>query len=171
MTAAEIVEQVAAAGGVLTLTGGGERIRAELPEDAQTLLDGLREHKAEVIRLLRERRCRTHGDRATWWERPTGGYVCGLCHPDPYSLANQQAQQAGPPTMPEGVRLLEWAPKNPPIAITTWSVVNDVPKFIHATLAQLDAALRGKTWQSRSLSVRELCERLEQAGVRVEVTA
>jgi hypothetical protein len=63
MPAAEIVEQVTAAGGVLALTACGERIRVELPEDALALLHGLRDHKTEVIRPLREGRCRTHGGR------------------------------------------------------------------------------------------------------------
>jgi hypothetical protein len=170
MTAAEIVEQISEAGGWLTVTAGGERIRAVLPEDDMALTDSLREHKAEVIRLLRERFCPIHGDRV-WRERPTGGYVCGLCHPQPQAEAIQQVQQAEPPSMPQGVRLMEWAPKEPPIAITTWSVVNDVPLFIRSTLAQLEAALQRKHWRAGNWSARALCERLEEAGVKVEITA
>jgi len=170
VTAVQIVEQVTAAGGVLALTACGERIRVELPEDSLALLDGLRDHKTEVIRLLREGQCRTHGDRTTWRERHKGGHVCGLCHPDPHSPTWHQGQQAGPPAMPQGIRLLHWVPKDPPLAITTWSVVNDVPQFIRTTLAQLEAALQGKNWLAGNWSLRTLCERLEQAGVKVEVT-
>jgi len=73
------------------------------------------------------------------------------------------------PAMSAGVRLLAWEPKQPPVAIVTWAVVNDVPQFIRATLTQLEAALRGKNWLAANRSVRELVERLEQVGVKVNV--
>lgn len=171
MTPLEIVEQVTAAGGVLSLSGDGERIRAELPEDALALVDVLREHRDEVIRLLRERElsCYVHGKQAQWWNRADGSPVCGRCHPDPFAVAVQKAKQEGPPILPEGVRLVRWEPKAPPIAITTWAVVNNVPQFVRTTLAQLEAAMQGKSWFAGSWNVRELCERLEQVGVKVEV--
>jgi hypothetical protein len=172
MTAVELVEQVAAAGGSLTLTDDGKHIRAALPEDALALVDVLRERKPEVIRLLRAREmtCYIHGERAKWWNRPDGSPVCGLCHPDPYTLAVKQTRSSGPPEMPAGVRLLDWKPKQPPVAITTWAVVNDVPQFVRATFEQLRAALDGKNWRAGNWSVRELVDRLEQCGVQVEVT-
>jgi len=57
----------------------------------------------------------------------------------------------------------------PPVVITTWAVVNDVPLFIRTTLDQLRAAFRGDCWLAGNWSVRDLCERLEQVGVKVEV--
>jgi hypothetical protein len=39
--------------------------------------------------------------------------------------------------MPKGVRLLQWPPKVPPVAIESWSVVTDVPQFIQTTLGVL----------------------------------
>jgi hypothetical protein len=71
--------------------------------------------------------------------------------------------------MPEGIRLLAWKPKEPPVAITTWAVVNDVSSFIRTTLGQLEAALRGKEWSAGNWSVRDLVERLWQCGMKVEV--
>ena len=65
--------------------------------------------------------------------------------------------------------LLQWAPKPPPVAIESWSVVNDVPQFIQTTLGQLQAAMAGKNWLAGNRSVRELVERLEQVGVEVSV--
>ena len=54
MTCAEqLVEQVEVAGGALALNG--ERIRCRLPEDAAHLLEELREHRNEVVALLKER--------------------------------------------------------------------------------------------------------------------
>ena len=76
----------------------------------------------------------------------------------------------GPPEMPAGIRLLKWAPKLPPVVLTRFSVVNDVPQFLRATLEQLRAALDGENWHAGNLSVRELVDRLEQCGVKVEVT-
>ena len=61
--------------------------------------------------------------------------------------------------MPEGIRLLAWTPKEPPVELTTWAEVNDVSAFIRTTLAQLEAALRGEIWLAGNWSVRELVER------------
>jgi hypothetical protein len=72
--------------------------------------------------------------------------------------------------MPEGVTLLRWEPLQPPVAITTWAVVNDVPRFVDVTLEQLRYALAGKHWHADNWSVRDLVERLEQCGVKVEVS-
>ena len=54
MTIAEaLIERIEVAGGELTLNG--EHIRFRVPEDASDLLGDLREHKEEVVRLLRKR--------------------------------------------------------------------------------------------------------------------
>ena len=71
--------------------------------------------------------------------------------------------------MPTGVRLLRWVPERPPVVIERWAVVNDVPQFIQTTLGQLQAAMAGKNWLAGNRSVRELVERLEQVGVKVEI--
>jgi hypothetical protein len=73
------------------------------------------------------------------------------------------------PSMPSGVTLLAWKPKQPPVVLSVFSVVNDTQKFIVSTLQQLAAALRGDCWAAGNWSVRDLYERLEQVGVRVEV--
>jgi hypothetical protein len=157
---------------VLSLSG--DRIRYELPEDAAPLVEALRKHREEVIRVLRERErpahCCIHEAKAKWWARPDGTWVCGLCHPDPYEVALEKVDQSGPPPMPEGVRLLAWVAEHPPVAIETLAVVNDVPQFIRATLEQLRAAIGREHWLAGNLSVRELVHRLEQVGVKVEVT-
>ena len=113
--------------------------------------------------------CRVHGAGAHWWHRQDGGALCGRCHPDPFALASRESAQSGPPPMPAGVRLLAWEPKQPPVALSVFSVVNDTQKFIVSTLQQLDAALRGNPWAAGNWTVRDLCERLEQVGVRIEV--
>jgi hypothetical protein len=53
VTAADIIRKVETAGGVLMLNG--DRIRYELPEDAASLVDILRQHRDEVLRVLRGR--------------------------------------------------------------------------------------------------------------------
>jgi hypothetical protein len=73
------------------------------------------------------------------------------------------------PAMPEGVRLLEWNLKPAPIILTYFSVVTDVERFVAATLAELKAAMNGQEWQAGHWSVRDLVDRLEQCGVRVEI--
>jgi len=71
--------------------------------------------------------------------------------------------------MPEGVKLLRWAPAHPPVAIETWAIVNDVPQFIRTTLEELRAAITGENWLAGNWNIRELVERLEQVGVKVEI--
>jgi hypothetical protein len=151
MTAPELLTTIESIGGVLSLNG--DRIHYELPEDAAPMLDVLRQCRDEVVRLLRGR------------ERSEDG----KSHSDPYTVALEKAAQAGPPPMPHGVTLLEWAPLSPPVAIESWAVVTDVPQFVQTTLGQLQAAMAGKSWIAGNWSVRELVERLEQVGVKVEI--
>jgi hypothetical protein len=112
--------------------------------------------------------CYIHrANRAKWWTRADGSMVCGLCHPDPYTVALEGTAQIEPQPMPKGVTLLRWAPERPPVAIERWAVVNDVPQFIQTTLRQLQAAMAGENWLAGNCSVRELVDRLEQVGVNV----
>jgi hypothetical protein len=172
VTAPQIIQQIEAAGGVLTLKG--DRVRYDVPKDVAPLVEMLRQQRAEVFRVLQERTrlkdCYIHKAQATWWHRADGSQVCGKCHPDPYAVALEKTEQSGPPPMPEGVRLLHWAPQSPPVAITACAIVNDVPQFLRTTLEQLRAALDGENRLAGNWSVRELVDRLEQCGVQVEVT-
>jgi len=152
MTAPELLTTIESIGGVLSLNG--DRIHYELPEDAAPMLDVLRQCRDEVVRLLRGR---------------DGPQVCRRSNPDLYAVALEEAAHAGPPPMPHGVTLLEWAPLSPPVAIESWAVVTDVPQFVQTTLGQLQAAMAGKSWIAGNWSVRELVERLEQVGVKVEI--
>ena len=77
--------------------------------------------------------------------------------------------QASIPEMPAGVQLISWSPIQPPVVLTRWSVVNDTELFIRHTLGQLSAALAGNNWVAGNWTVRELIERLEQVGVKVEL--
>jgi hypothetical protein len=152
MTAPELLTTIESIGGVLSLNG--DRIHYELPEDAAPMLDVLRQCRDEVVRLLRGR---------------DGPQVCRRSHPDLYAVALEEAAHAGPPPMPPGVTLLQWAPLSPPIAIESWAVVNDVPQFVQTTLSQLQAAISGENWLDGNRSIRDLVDRLEQVGVKVSV--
>src|ERR1035441_7916398 len=118
------------------------------------MLDVLRQCRDEVVRLLRGRE---------------GPQIRGKSQPDPYAVALEKTIQSGPPPMPKGVRLLQWAPQLPPVAIESWAVVNDVLQFIQTTLSQLQAAMDGRNWLAGNRSVRELVDCLEQVGVKVSV--
>lgn len=69
------------------------------------------------------------------------------------------------------MRLVHWEPKPAPVVLTHYSVVTDVDRFIRMTILELKAALVGKRWQAGHRSVRDLVDRLQQCGVRVEVSA
>jgi hypothetical protein len=73
------------------------------------------------------------------------------------------------PEMPDGVRLLRWDLKRPPVAISEISVITDPQRFAETTLRQLEAAIQRKPWNAGNWSTRDLCERLEQVGVHVRV--
>ncbi len=53
MTAKQVIEQIEAAGGTLTIHG--ERIRCRAPREAAHLVEELRAHRDEVRRLMEER--------------------------------------------------------------------------------------------------------------------
>ena len=55
------------------------------------------------------------------------------------------------------------------IAIVHMGIVSNVDKFIDATLLQLRARLEGKDSLAGNWSLRELVDRLEQVGVKVEI--
>src|ERR1039458_6196339 len=117
MTAPELIERIEAAGGVLTLRG--DRIRYELPEDATSMVEVLRQHRTDVIRVLRERE-RSEAAQAICWSDVDGAQICGKSHLDPYAVALEKTVQSDPPPMPKGVSLLEWVPERPPVAIESW---------------------------------------------------
>ena len=108
MTVYDTIAAAARAGVSLSLEG--DRLRYRAPAGALTpeLRAGLAEHRDELRHLLilspadpeygealvgvaaalgcrrvkRRRRCYGCGG-SRWWERPTGGWVCGTCHPRP----------------------------------------------------------------------------------------
>jgi transcription initiation factor IIE alpha subunit len=81
----ELVESVLRAGGVLKLAG--DTVRYRLPEDAAHLVDELKEHKPELIELLRRAGGRFAGfphcprccSYALYRENNLGDYQCETC--------------------------------------------------------------------------------------------
>jgi hypothetical protein len=130
MNAPELVRRVEYVGGALRLEG--DRIRYDLPEEAEALLPELRQLRDEMFAFLRQR--------------------------------------PSIPPLPSGVSIIKWAPKEAPVVLTRCSVVVDVKAFIDATLRELEASCKGKQWLAGNRSRRDLCERLEQVGVLVEIT-
>ena len=82
----------------------------------------------------------------------------------------RERQLSLPPALPSGVRLVSWEPKTPPVAITRSSIVTNVPLFVEVTLRQLAQAVKGdKPFLAGNWSVRDLVDRLEQVGLKVQV--
>jgi hypothetical protein len=72
------------------------------------------------------------------------------------------------PEMPQGVRLLRWNLKKPPVAIEACAVVTDTTLFARRTLEQLRIAMvEPARWVGWTLP--QLIDRLLQVGVAVEV--
>jgi hypothetical protein len=106
MNALQLIQRIEDLGGVLRLNG--DRVRYELPEDAETLLPELRRLRDDVRAFLKER-----------WSIPP---------------------------LPNRVLVVDWHPKQPPVALTQFSIVGNVQSFILASLGDLKAALAGKEW-------------------------
>jgi hypothetical protein len=113
------------------LSLNGDRIRYELPEEAETLLPELHRLRDDVLVFLRQR--------------------CSI------------------PSLPKGVSVIEWAPKQAPVVLTRFSVVVEVPMFIDASIQELELAVAGNEWLASNQGVREILERLEQVGVRLHL--
>lgn len=72
------------------------------------------------------------------------------------------------PTMPQGVKLVRWDLKQPPIGIEMSAVVTDPSLFARTTLEQLGIALaQPRRWIG--WTVPQLIDRLSQVGVIVAV--
>lgn len=71
------------------------------------------------------------------------------------------------PKMPDGVRLITWQLKEPPVALETYSIVMNPHRFATVSLEQLGRAL--KTKRSTGYSVPQILDRLRQVGVTVAV--
>jgi hypothetical protein len=75
-------------------------------------------------------------------------------------------ERSAAPTMPLGLRLVQWNLKDPPILIESSAIVTDSEAFARTTLEQLRLALENpKRWVGWSAT--QLIERLSQVGVLV----
>ena len=75
-------------------------------------------------------------------------------------------ERSAAPTMPPGLRLVQWNLKDPPVLIESSAIVTDSEMFARTTLEQLRIALENpKRWVG--WSVPQLIERLSQVGVSV----
>lgn len=113
--------------------------------------------------------------------------TCATCHPpasprlvrqwidlsDPEML--KQPESSGemsndcPFRLPEGVTLVGYEKKEPPVAITTFSIVNDPEKFIRHALAELDARLHQPLQIRAGDSTFTLLSKLEDCGLALRL--
>jgi hypothetical protein len=77
--------------------------------------------------------------------------------------------KACPYPLPEGVRLLKYQPRQPPIDITTCSVTLNPAAFIRRALAELDARLRSPVQIRAGDSVFELLQKLSACGLELRL--
>ena len=75
------------------------------------------------------------------------------------------------PPLPKGVRLLRYAPKKPPLIISSFSVCNEVDKFIRHYLLELNARLHNPVQIRGGASVSEICSKLAEAGLELAIEA
>ena len=75
--AAEILENISAAGGSIWLDG--DLVRMRLPESLRPLVDVLRQHKAEIIEILSQRPQMPGGVRLLSWNPKAAPVQLSLC--------------------------------------------------------------------------------------------
>jgi len=85
-------------------------------------------------------------------------------------VADLLRARATVPSMPPGVRLLAWNPKQPPVFIEACSIVVETNLFARTTLAQLGAAIANPE-RRVGWTVPQLVDRLAQVGVAVALEA
>jgi hypothetical protein len=78
--------------------------------------------------------------------------------------AELMAELARRPTIPAGVRLIRWEPKDAPAQMSQCSTVTDPEKFIRTTLWQVEARLHGKDWRAGNWTLSTLIDRLARVG-------
>jgi hypothetical protein len=83
-------------------------------------------------------------------------------------VANLLKSRSAIPTMPRGVRLVEWDLKEPPVCLESYSVVTDSAKFVKSTLRQLKVLLENPKARV-GWTMAQLIDRLAQVGVTVEL--
>jgi hypothetical protein len=74
-----------------------------------------------------------------------------------------------PPALPRGVRLIRYAPKEPPVAVAPVSIVTNVDKFIRHHLAELDARLNHSIQIRGGGSVFEILAKLAEVGLELRL--
>ncbi|MGB8030269.1 MAG: hypothetical protein WCF30_11450 [Terracidiphilus sp.] len=68
------------------------------------------------------------------------------------------------PAMPAGARLVSWNPKTAPVRLSECSTATNVDLFIRTSLAQLEAALQGRSWLAGGWGLSGLTQRLALCG-------
>ena len=126
------IEELRRLGFRVEAVGDNVRVRHPAPSpptEGIPLLKFLRQHKSEVLAELTA--------------SGIHGRVISADEEDQEAIIERVAAEAPslPPELPKGLRLIAYAPKKPPVALESWSVVTDVEKFIRSTVADLDARL------------------------------
>lgn len=113
--------------------------------------------------------------------------VCAICHPPAdrrlirkwidlsqpakrkQSSLHHGESRVCPYSLPEGVKLIRFDKKRPPVAIRSFSIVNDLNKFIRHALDELDARLRRPSQIKAGDSVFQLLSKLADCGLEVRL--
>jgi hypothetical protein len=76
---------------------------------------------------------------------------------------------ACPYTLPEGVKLLRYERRAPPVAVTVCSIVTDIDKFVRRAVEELDARLHHPVQIKAGDSVFELLSKLADCGLELHL--
>jgi|GEM_PF-1904131 len=158
MTLLELMERLTGIGA--SMSADGDQVAVYFPEERRVDVEALgleiRRLKPELLRVIAEPSMKpvTAGP-----ESPLHGLIGG-------QLVTMTPAPAECPALPQGVRLVKYAPKDPPVAIAPISIVTEVDKFIRAYLRDLGHRLKyPETHACAPLS--EILAKLAEVGLEV----
>jgi len=139
----------------------GDRVRVRHPfqprPEALPLLEQIRQHKAEVLAALTGPQPRE--DAHTTEVESDADILHGFVG-EALPL---------PPTLPNDLRLVSYAPKKPPVALEECSIVTNVELFIQSSLADLEYRMNHADEKRLGRTISQILDRLHQVGVVIEV--
>lgn len=156
----QVIEELRRLGFEIEAAGDQVRVRHQsqpLPE-ALPLLEYIREHKAEVLAAL------------TGPQAPEKDAPIAEAKIDADLLDGIVAEaRPFPPSLPNGLRLISYAPQKPPVAVEQCSIVTNVELFIQSSLDDLEERLNHPNAVRWGWTVPQILDRLRQVGLVLEV--
>ena len=155
-----VIEELRRLGFEIEAAGDQVRVRHQSPPrpEALPLLEYIRQHKAEVLAALAGPQHEDEDEPTTGAKRDADLLDGIVADALPF-----------PPPLPNGLRLISYAPQKPPVAVEQCSIVTNVELFIQSSLADLEDKLNHPNAIRWGWTVPQMLDRLRQVGLVIEI--